>query len=80
VQDGPGRRFDFGGRFAHLDLRDFLDLLPQRVGGAVEQLAVKRLYLSGPPWGLWARTFSAGDKAPCSVMTNESSLRTALAD
>src|SRR5947208_1482130 len=48
VHDGPRGGFDFGGRLAHLDAGDSLDLLPERLGRAGEQLAVKLLHLSGP--------------------------------
>jgi len=76
---GAGRRLDFRSRLAHLHPGDPLDLLPQRVGGVGEQVSVKVLYLSGT-LGLFARAFSASDKAPCSVITSVVSLSTTVTD
>src|SRR5205085_1997980 len=47
LQHRAGRRLDFHRRLAHLHARDPFDLLPQRFGGAVEQLPVKLLHLRG---------------------------------
>ncbi len=50
LNDGAGRRFDFCGRLSNLDPGDSLDLLPQFLGRAGEQLPMKLLYLSGTLW------------------------------
>ena len=46
LHDGAANRLDFRSRLAHFHPRDSFDLLPQRVGGAGEQLPVKLLHLS----------------------------------
>ena len=75
LHHGARVRFDLRSRFANFHPGDSLDLLLQFVGGVGEQLPVKLLQLAAPA-GLWARAFSAGDKAPCSVISSVSPLRT----
>ena len=79
LHDGASRRFNFDGGLAHVHPGNVFDLLPQRFGGVVEQLAVKLLHLAAPA-AVLARARSAGDSAPCSVMTTVSPLSTTVTD
>ena len=65
--------------FAHIDSGDSLNFVPQWRGGIEEQLAMEFTYLVGPDLTL-GQTCSAGDRAPCSVMTSVSSPRTTVTD
>ena len=62
VHDGAGGRLHFRSSFPHCDPGNAFDFLPQQVDGALEELPVKLLHLSGA-FGVPARAFSAGDSA-----------------
>ena len=51
MHDGAGCCLNFRGCLAHRDPGDAFDLLPQQVGGVLEELSVKLLHLSGPLGG-----------------------------
>ena len=67
-----GRGLDLRTRFGHVRASDRLDLLPQRVRRAVEQLPVKLLHSGDPGRTLGQSLLGRRQKSPCSVITNVS--------